>query len=194
MSRRIHVLVLAAGFAVVGATARAGEPDASSPTFFELKVRPLLASSCVKCHGEKKRSGGLRLDSREAILAGGENGAVIVPGDPQASPLIRAIRHADEALKMPPNKPLPSCTPRRILTAWVAAGLRTGRPRSRTGRSRGRNTGRSTRSGRSHPQTIPPAGRRSRSTGLLPPGSERRGFTPSSAPIDAPSSVGRILT
>jgi hypothetical protein len=121
MSRRIFVLVLALGFAGIVATSRAGEPDASSSTFFELKVRPLLAGSCVKCHGETKRSGGLRLDSREAILAGGENGPVIVPGDPQASPLIRAIRHADETLKMPPNKPLPRAS-QDDLTAWVAAG------------------------------------------------------------------------
>jgi hypothetical protein len=121
MSRRIHVLVLAAGFAVVGAKAGAGEPDAASPTFFELKVRPLLANSCVKCHGETKRSGGLRLDSREAILAGGDNGPVIVPGDPDGSPLIRAIRHADETFKMPPNKPLARAA-QDDLTAWVAAG------------------------------------------------------------------------
>ena len=121
MSRMIHVLALAAGLAVGGAEAGAGEPDASSHDFFELKVRPLLAGSCVKCHGEKKSSGGLRLDSREAILAGGDNGPVVVPGDPEGSPLIQAIRHADETLKMPPNKPLPRAA-QDDLAAWVAAG------------------------------------------------------------------------
>ncbi len=121
MNRMIHVLALAAGLAVGCAKAGASEPDASSQAFFELKVRPVLASSCVKCHGAKKSSGGLRLDSREAIQAGGDNGAVVVPGDPEGSTLIRAIRHADEDLKMPPSKPMPRAA-QDDLAAWVAAG------------------------------------------------------------------------
>src|SRR5205823_3785883 len=98
MSRGLFIVVVVA----VGAmSARAGEPDASSETFFELKVRPVLAGSCVKCHGEKKSSGGLRLDSRDALLSGGDNGPAVVPGDPEASLLIRAIRRSDKTLKMP---------------------------------------------------------------------------------------------
>ncbi|GAC1467700.1 MAG: PSD1 and planctomycete cytochrome C domain-containing protein [Isosphaeraceae bacterium] len=101
--------------------ARAGEADVSSETFFELKIRPLLANACVKCHGEKKTSGGLRLDSRKGLVAGGENGPVIVPGDPEGSPLIQAVRHGDEALKMPPTGPIPLAA-QQDLVAWVAAG------------------------------------------------------------------------
>ncbi len=131
MFRIMHVMALVAGLAVGGAEAGESDPDASSSTFFELKVRPVLASSCVKCHGEKKSSGGLRLDSREAILAGGENGPVVVPGDPEGSPLIRAIRRVDETLKMPPNQPLPHAA-QDALAAWVAAGApwpaKAGRP------------------------------------------------------------------
>jgi hypothetical protein len=121
MRRVILILAVTAGLAVGGPMARAGDRDAASETYFELKVRPLLAGSCVKCHGEKKSSGGLRLDSREAILAGGESGPAITPGDPSGSPLIRAIRHDDETLKMPPAGALPRAA-QEDLSAWVAAG------------------------------------------------------------------------
>lgn len=104
----------------------------STESFFELKVRPVLVGSCVKCHGQVKASAGLRLDSREAILKGGESGPAIVPGDPESSLLVQAIGHEDDSLKMPPNKPLPA-TVRADLTAWIAAGARwpksQGRPR-----------------------------------------------------------------
>jgi hypothetical protein len=106
---------------VAGRMAWAGAPEAASESFFELKVRPVLAGTCVKCHGEKKASGGLRLDSREAMLTGGENGPAVAPGDPKASLRVQAIGHASDTLKMPPNKPLP----REVqddLAAWVAAG------------------------------------------------------------------------
>ncbi|WP_435007756.1 DUF1553 domain-containing protein [Tundrisphaera lichenicola] len=124
MSRKLRVLALAVGlgFAIGGASALAGDADPSSTEFFELKVRPLLADSCVKCHGEKKQSGGLRLDSREALLKGGEGGPIIDPAHPEESPLIRAIRHSDEDLKMPPNKPLPRAA-QDDLAAWVGAGV-----------------------------------------------------------------------
>jgi hypothetical protein len=123
MSRTILALALAVVVAVggTGRPVRAAAPDATSESFFELKVRPVLAGTCVKCHGEKKASGGLRLDSREALLAGGEDGPVIIPGDPQGSLLIQAVRHTDETLKMPPNKPL-AREAQDDLAAWVAAG------------------------------------------------------------------------
>ena len=122
MARLTRTLMLTTlVLATAAAAARAGSPDAASESFFELKVRPVLAGTCVKCHGEKKASGGLRLDSREAMLAGGENGPAVVPGDPQGSLLIQAVRHADETLKMPPEQ--------------AAAPRRAGRP-GRVGRRR----------------------------------------------------------
>jgi hypothetical protein len=99
----------------------AGSPDAGTDRFFETNVRPVLAGTCVKCHGEKKASGGLRLDSREAVLKGGETGPAVVPGDPKASLLVQAIRHSDDTLKMPPNKPLPRSV-QDDLASWIAAG------------------------------------------------------------------------
>jgi cytochrome c553 len=100
-------------------SARADEAE----TFFELKVRPVLAGTCVKCHGAAKASGGLRLDSRDAMLKGGEGGPAIRPGDPSQSRLIRAIEHADETLEMPPGKRLPKRV-RDDLARWIADGAR----------------------------------------------------------------------
>lgn len=88
---------------------------------FETTIRPILASSCVKCHGAKKQSGGLRLDSRAAMLEGGDTGPAVVPGAPGESLLILAISHEDDDLKMPPKKPLPP-DQRQALAAWIAAG------------------------------------------------------------------------
>ena len=72
--------------------------------FFENRIRPVLAQDCYECHrsGEKVR-GGLVLDSREGLLAGGDSGAAVVPGDPGGSLLMKMIRHEvdDENLKMP---------------------------------------------------------------------------------------------
>src|SRR5436190_19359010 len=89
-------------------SAVAGEAsNAGGEEFFERKVRPVLAGTCVKCHGAKKASGGLRLDSREAMLKGGDSGPAVVPGDPAGSLLVQAVRRDDEALEMPPDDPLP---------------------------------------------------------------------------------------
>jgi hypothetical protein len=112
----VAVLLLLAA----GRCAWAGDdPEA----FFELKVRPVLAGTCVKCHGATKASGGLRLDSREAMLKGGDDGPAVMPGDPKHSRLIQAIEHADKSLEMPPNKLLPEAV-RADLSAWVADGAK----------------------------------------------------------------------
>lgn len=102
---------------------KTGKPPAITPEqerFFEAKIRPVLVEACLKCHGDKKQSGGLRLDSRSALLAGGDTGPAIVPGDAGKSLLIKAISHAGE-LKMPPSKKLPR---EKIddLTRWIAQG------------------------------------------------------------------------
>ena len=70
MNRTALGVVLTTVLAIGGGRAGAESPDAASEGYFELKVRPVLAGTCVKCHGEQKASGGLRLDSREAMLTG----------------------------------------------------------------------------------------------------------------------------
>ncbi len=69
---------------------------------FEAEVRPLLIETCQKCHGPKKQEAGLRLDSRQGMLQGGDNGPAVVPGKPEESLLISAVRHAGD-VKMPPS-------------------------------------------------------------------------------------------
>lgn len=89
--------------------------------FFETTIRPLLIDKCDGCHGSKKQWGSLRLDSKDAILHGGDTGPAIVPGKPDESLLIKAIRRTDPDLKMPPKEGL---TDQQIadLTRWVEMG------------------------------------------------------------------------
>ena len=100
--RRLTVFI--GTLALIGASASAAE---DAETHFETKIRPVLANSCLKCHGSKKVSGGLRVDSREALLKGGDRGPAIVPGHPEESLLIQAIGRTKMELKMPPDKKVP---------------------------------------------------------------------------------------
>ena len=96
-------------------------PSAEDVVFFEREVRPLLINRCLECHGEEKQKGGLRLDSAAGWRAGGNGGAVIIPGSPEKSPLIAAVRHTDEDLQMPPKERLPAAEI-AVLEEWVRRG------------------------------------------------------------------------
>ncbi len=72
--------------------------------FFEAKIRPVLVETCFRCHGETKTGGGLRIDARALLMSGGESGPAIVPGKPEESLLIRAIRREADVSAMPPEK------------------------------------------------------------------------------------------
>jgi Protein of unknown function (DUF1553)/Protein of unknown function (DUF1549)/Planctomycete cytochrome C len=90
--------------------------------FFESRVRPILVDRCIKCHGPKKQSSNLRLDSREALLEGGDSGPAVVPAKPEESLLIQAVAQTHEELKMPPNGKLPEPAV-AIIRQWVALGV-----------------------------------------------------------------------
>jgi hypothetical protein len=92
---------------------------ASSPEFFESRIRPILANSCYGCHTNSKL-GGLRVDSREALLTGGASGPALKPGDPDKSLLIQAVLQTGE-LKMPKGSKLKK-EEVDDLVAWVKAG------------------------------------------------------------------------
>ena len=92
-------------------------PDAAAQ--FEQRVRPLLVAKCVKCHGEQKQEGELRLDSRAAMLKGGESGPAVVPGNIAESLLIEAIKY--ESVEMPPTGQLPDKEIRQF-EIWIAGG------------------------------------------------------------------------
>ena len=102
---------------------RAEPPTAEGIEFFEKNIRPLLAEQCYGCHSERetKREGGLLLDSRAGWSVGGDSGVAIVASDIEASLLIRAVRHTDPDLQMPPEKPL-SKEQVALLERWVAMG------------------------------------------------------------------------
>ncbi|MEM8735119.1 MAG: PSD1 and planctomycete cytochrome C domain-containing protein [Planctomycetota bacterium] len=86
---------------------------------FEQKIRPALSEHCIQCHGEKKQEGGLRLDSREALLAGGDSGEAFSSDTPHASLLLEALRY--DGYEMPPSGPLPDSTIADFET-WFANG------------------------------------------------------------------------
>ncbi len=81
-------------------------PDPAGVEFFEKKVRPIFVENCYKCHSREaeKIKGSLLLDTRENLLKGGDTGPAIVPGEPDKSLLIKAVRYTDEELQMPPRK------------------------------------------------------------------------------------------
>lgn len=90
--------------------------------FFENRVRPVLAAECYECHGPDKQRGGLRLDHRQALLDGGDSGPALIPGQPEASLLIRAIRHDDPDLAMPPKRPPLGPSAIADLIEWIRQG------------------------------------------------------------------------
>ena len=102
----------------------AASPDPAGVEFFERKIRPIFVENCYKCHsaGAEKIKGGLLLDTRDGVIKGGDTGPALVPGNPEKSLLIKAIRYTDPDLQMPPkNKKL---APEQIadLEAWVKMG------------------------------------------------------------------------
>jgi hypothetical protein len=108
--------------ALAGASARAADPAGEAAEFFEKEVRPLLVARCQKCHGAgPKLKGGLNLTGRDLLLKGGDSGPAVVPGKPQVSLLVKAVRYADGDVKMPPEGKLPEADVAR-LERWVASG------------------------------------------------------------------------
>lgn len=87
--------------------------------FFENEVRPLLVQSCIKCHGSEKQEGGLRLDSIDALLKGGDSGPAIVPGAVADSLIVSAVRYQD--FEMPPSGQL-SEEAQGVIATWVEQG------------------------------------------------------------------------
>ncbi len=83
------------------------------------KVQPLFDVQCVKCHGPIEQKGGLELDTPQAVLKGGDDGAVIIPGKPDESPLFQHLAPGADP-HMPPKKQL-SDTEREIVRSWIAA-------------------------------------------------------------------------
>src|SRR5262245_21470669 len=102
---------LAILLSVAPLTVRAADPDpkptAGQVEFFEKKVRPVLVENCISCHGPKKQSAGLRLDTAGGLKAGADGAAVVVAGEPTKSKLIKAVkREGDNPMPPEPKPPL----------------------------------------------------------------------------------------
>src|SRR5579885_3513866 len=115
--RLLFILYSATTLALAATSQPSDQPSAE---FVEMKVRPVLAGKCYGCHTDAK-SGGLQLDSREHILKGGNSGPAIIPGDPDHSLLIQALRQTHPRIKMPPGGKLPDDDINNI-AAWIKAG------------------------------------------------------------------------
>src|SRR5262245_36527930 len=116
-------LLLSLGICVaaVANVATAAELTPDQQKFFESEVRPLLAEKCQKCHGSKEQNGSLRLDSLKPMLAGGDSGPAVVPGHPEQSLLVKAVRYDDTSVQMPPEGKL-SDDKVAVLTRWIQMG------------------------------------------------------------------------
>ena len=118
--RLIHGFLLLPFFAMLAAAEPVSDPTGIA--FFEARIRPVLAEKCYECHSAAhKVKAKLHLDSRAGLLAGGESGPALVPGQPEKSLLITAISYHDEDLEMPPKERLP---PEVVadFVAWVRRG------------------------------------------------------------------------
>jgi mono/diheme cytochrome c family protein len=113
---------------LISLSAVADEPQSQATSadldFFEKQIRPLLAARCQECHGPLKQWAGLRLDSREAMLAGGDSGPAIRPGDKEQGQLLARVRSSDADLRMPPPEAGEPLTSNQIndLALWIAKG------------------------------------------------------------------------
>jgi len=132
MSSRSDPSVVSVAVLAIAATcaARSTAADAVATAglaFFEREVRPLLVKHCHECHSASAPEirSGLRVDAREALLAGGDGGVVVVAGDPEQSRLVAVLRSRDPDVQMPPEShggPLPVDAVDAI-AEWIRRGL-----------------------------------------------------------------------
>ncbi|HVU86852.1 MAG TPA: DUF1553 domain-containing protein [Pirellulales bacterium] len=129
LARALTLALLVIALATAVLRAEEAAVNAANPTpsaadaerFFETEVRPMLVARCLECHGPDKQEAGLRLDSREALLKGSDAAVVVVPGEPDKSPLIHAVRYEGN-VQMPPAGKLADHE-LAMLTTWVKLGV-----------------------------------------------------------------------
>lgn len=117
-------LVALAGTTVALLLAGVGALSASGDTVdFQAEVWPILERSCLECHNANKHSSNLRMDSPERLMAGGDGGRVLEPGDPEASELyVRVSLPRDDLDFMPVEGEPLSETEIETLRTWIAQG------------------------------------------------------------------------
>jgi mono/diheme cytochrome c family protein len=132
-SGRLRPIAAALAIVCLAFTVRAADrtgpklPPAAKVYDFDRDIKPILETSCVRCHGEAKQKSSFRLDTREWLLKGGEeHEQVIVPGRSDQSPLIQMVAGLIEDVPMPPTRENDALTPREIglLRAWIDQGAK----------------------------------------------------------------------
>jgi cytochrome c len=122
------VATCAAGLLLTSRTGKSQDSPAASPDYYTTKVQPIFQKNCYKCHSGAIHSGGLMLDTPAGILKGGDNGAVVVPGDPAKSILLILIRQQDTIDDLPfmPPDPNPKLSDDDIGTVeqWIKGGAK----------------------------------------------------------------------
>lgn len=126
-SRHLRLLLpVSLAVLLLPAFARAEEPTPDQVKFFEAKIRPVLSKSCYRCHSlaEGRSKGDLTLDTKLGWQKGGKSGAALVPGSPDQSLLIQAVRYDDPDTQMPPPEKGDKLSSQQIadLEAWVKMG------------------------------------------------------------------------
>lgn len=133
---KLAPLILGLGFSV--SLALAAEPDLSKlppastrqNVTFATDIRPIFEVSCIRCHGEERQKGNLRLDTLEAIPKGTNKGDVIYPNDSAKSQLVVAVARIDPESAMPPSRkgeaPKNALTPEQVglVRAWIDQGAK----------------------------------------------------------------------
>ncbi|MFM7056359.1 MAG: DUF1553 domain-containing protein [Planctomycetota bacterium] len=125
----------------------AQESAAEKTFFFESRIRPVLVEHCYECHSQQANSikGGLSLDTRQAVAAGGDSGKVVIPGKPEDSLLLESVRYTNPGLQMPPKGRL---TDAQI--ADIERWIKLGAPDPREGTAVPRTNSWDRQRGRSH--------------------------------------------
>ena len=105
---------------IVASTSVGKETSSGDSDFFERRIRPLLIERCYECHSEEagEQQGGLLLDRQSGWLQGGETNKAVIPGEPESSLLIAAVRYDNDDLQMPPEAKL-SPAEIKLLEQWV---------------------------------------------------------------------------
>jgi mono/diheme cytochrome c family protein len=121
--------IIAAGMTFGAFAADLGKiPPASTKTglTYAKDIKPIFDKSCIKCHGEEKQKGKLRLDSLEAAIKGGKNGPNIIPNDGAKSGLVQAIARLDPDEAMPPDEKGEPLTAEQVglVRAWIDQGAK----------------------------------------------------------------------
>ncbi|WP_395742939.1 PSD1 and planctomycete cytochrome C domain-containing protein [Prosthecobacter sp.] len=116
-------IALVLALALLSRSATAASAEDARIAFFEKNIRPILIKRCYECHSVEagKSKGGLLIDSRDAILKGGDSGPALVAGNPDKSHIIESVRYQNQDLQMPPKGAMPAAEV-KALEEWVKMG------------------------------------------------------------------------